>query len=225
MKYNNLSINNKNMTVGLAWALGVGLAMLLLVLFVSSDKAEAFTGLSSQMSVGSRGNDVTSLQNFLASNSLIYPQGLITGYYGGLTRAAVGQFQLAVGLPNVGVVGPLTLAKINEMIASGRNLDIAAPSISSLNANVSGRTAVISWNTSEVASGKVYYSRDPISMIETSSVMAEPFISGTMMTQSAFSGQKSFTIDNLSSGTYYYVVQATDLSGNLSIQKGSFNVQ
>ena len=72
---------------------------------------------------GSRGNDVTALQNFLKSQGAdIYPEGLVTGYYGVLTTAAVGRFQLQNGVvtsasdPGYGYVGPKTRAKINSLL-------------------------------------------------------------------------------------------------------------
>jgi hypothetical protein len=72
---------------------------------------------------GSKGNDVTALQNFLKSQGQdIYPEGLVTGYYGNLTKAAVGRFQLKNGIvkrasdPGYGYVGPKTRAKINLLL-------------------------------------------------------------------------------------------------------------
>ena len=72
---------------------------------------------------GSRGNDVTALQNFLKSQGTdVYPEGLVTGYYGSLTTAAVGRFQLQNGVvtsasdPGYGYVGPKTRAKINSLL-------------------------------------------------------------------------------------------------------------
>jgi len=75
------------------------------------------------LALGSRGNDVTALQNFLKSQGVdIYPEGLVTGYYGVLTTAAVGRFQLQNGVvtsasdPGYGYVGPKTRAKINSLL-------------------------------------------------------------------------------------------------------------
>lgn len=42
---------------------------------------------------GARGEEVRKLQEFLSFNSVIYPQGLITGYFGPLTEEAVEEFQ------------------------------------------------------------------------------------------------------------------------------------
>ena len=63
---------------------------------------------------GMIGDDVRVLQALLAADSDVYPEGLITGYYGRLTAQAVRKFQKKAGLPAVGHVGPKTLEKIKE---------------------------------------------------------------------------------------------------------------
>jgi peptidoglycan hydrolase-like protein with peptidoglycan-binding domain len=65
---------------------------------------------------GDRGEDVSRLQAFLASDVSIYPEGLVTGNYFSLTEAAVKRFQVACGIVSAGDyqstgygrVGPLT---------------------------------------------------------------------------------------------------------------------
>lgn len=74
------------------------------------------------LELGSKGAQVTALQEFLASDKIIYPEGLVTGYFGGLSDAAVKRFQVKYGLagpgnPGYGYVGPKTRAKLNELIA------------------------------------------------------------------------------------------------------------
>src|SRR6185437_2808164 len=65
------------------------------------------------LSIGSTGEDVTQLQTVLiAGGFLAIAQP--TGYYGPLTAAAVKAYQLAHGLPQVGVVGPQTRAALNQ---------------------------------------------------------------------------------------------------------------
>lgn len=56
------------------------------------------------------GGDVTRLQQFLAANPTFYPEGTVTGFYGGLTSKAVGRYQEANGITSTGSVGPITLA-------------------------------------------------------------------------------------------------------------------
>jgi len=66
---------------------------------------------------GMTGDDVKALQAILAADPEIYPEGLITGYYGRLTSEAVRKFQRKNGIETVGVVGPKTLKKLNEKIS------------------------------------------------------------------------------------------------------------
>lgn len=75
-------------------------------------------GLTRQLGSGSEGDDVRSLQEFLAKDSSIYPEGKVTGHYGPLTVAAVKRFQAIYGLTQVGRVGPATLAKLQELMGS-----------------------------------------------------------------------------------------------------------
>lgn len=69
------------------------------------------------LSVGLTNNsDVSCLQAFLASQGGgIYPEALVTGYFGPLTKAAVIRFQQRWLIPATGFVGPLTRAKINGL--------------------------------------------------------------------------------------------------------------
>src|SRR6185436_11962914 len=70
--------------------------------------------LDRQLEFGMSGSDVSTLQTFLALDTSIYPQGLVTGYFGPLTRAAVINFQAKNGIATVGRVGPITLVALNS---------------------------------------------------------------------------------------------------------------
>lgn len=63
---------------------------------------------------GLSGDDVKTLQTLLASDLSVYPEGLVTGFFGQKTAAAVRRFQKKNGLPQVGQVGPLTLEKLKR---------------------------------------------------------------------------------------------------------------
>ena len=80
---------------------------------------------NSDLSLGSKGDDVTKLQELMAKDSEIYPEGLVTGYFGPATQRAVRKFQAKHGLPQVGRVGPATRAKLNEV--SGGQPQSSAP--------------------------------------------------------------------------------------------------
>ena len=72
-----------------------------------------------QLQEGMTGDDVELLQEILATDPEIYPEGLITGYFGPLTKRAVKMFQKKANIEQVGRVGPKTLAKINELLEFG----------------------------------------------------------------------------------------------------------
>ena len=72
---------------------------------------------------GVQNDDTKRLQELLASDNTIYPEGLVTGYFGQLTEKAVQRFQakynlVSSGTPGTtgyGLVGPKTRAKLQEI--------------------------------------------------------------------------------------------------------------
>jgi len=65
--------------------------------------------------VGLRNEQVVCLQEFLKSlGPQIYPEGLVTGYFGPLTQAAVKRYQSSQNIITTGYFGPLTRAAINN---------------------------------------------------------------------------------------------------------------
>ena len=64
--------------------------------------------------VGSQGQEVKNLQNNL--NGLNYNCGTVDGSFGSKTEAAVKAFQKAYKLTQDGIAGPITLAKIDEVV-------------------------------------------------------------------------------------------------------------
>ena len=72
------------------------------------------------LDIGMQNDDVKRLQQLLATDSEIYPEGLTTGYFGPLTQSAVQKFQTKYGLaqegdPGYGYVGPKTRVKLGEI--------------------------------------------------------------------------------------------------------------
>lgn len=63
---------------------------------------------TANLQVGSTGASVTDLQNILKTDPTIYPQGLVTGYFGTATQSAVLRLQARYGLPQTGVVDSAT---------------------------------------------------------------------------------------------------------------------
>ena len=72
-----------------------------------------------QMHEGMSGEDVELLQEILSTDPDVYPEGLVTGYFGKLTKNAVKRFQKISGIEQVGVVGPKTMLRINELLEEG----------------------------------------------------------------------------------------------------------
>jgi hypothetical protein len=198
----------------LSFVLPIFVTLMLLTTF--GNKADA--QITSQLEEGAMGTEVSSLQTFLASSPQVYPQGLVTGYFGPLTRAAVTQFQIAYGIPAVGRVGPQTLVVMNSLINSGLGIDVQAPFISNVDVDTSDDGARISWNTNEVATGKVYYSKTPMPLTEVSVPRTEPVFSGLVLVDNDLDMSKSIDIENLEDSTsYYYVIVARDRDGNVSV--------
>ncbi len=179
---------------------------------------QASAALVSPMAIGTRSAQVTQLQQFLAANSAIYPEGLVTGYFGPLTAAAVTQFQLNYDISPVGQVGPITLARMNAVMNSGLTLDIAAPVITGHVVQVNGLSATLRWDTNSQASGKVHYATQPLQVQEAQTSFTAPYISGLVANGLVGAYNQSVTINGLQSNTvYYYVVESADPSGNVSV--------
>ena len=91
------------------------------------------TVISSDLSVGSRGADVTSLQRFLVAQN--YQGGgswMVTGYFGAATQAALRNYQSQRLLPMTGMADAATRAAIAANCGAGNYNPYAAPSYPSL---------------------------------------------------------------------------------------------
>ncbi len=221
-----LNKNNK-----ISFALVVSLLVSGLVFWSTTTQAQSggFGPISApfsiQMDEGDSGSEVTKLQTFLAGNSAIYPEGLVTGYFGPLTRAAVTRFQSAYGISPVGRIGPITINQLNNL-AFGTGTtgsvsgDINAPIISGVVINRTSNTASIQWNTNELTRNKVYYSTQPLTFFETNTPKTAPLILGQVVNDNTAyqSNFHSLGLVNLIPGsTYYYMIESIDQAGNVSV--------
>ncbi|MHB8651863.1 MAG: S8 family serine peptidase [Minisyncoccota bacterium] len=106
--------------------------------------------LSRSLGHGAKGSDVKALQDTLGEVAGVYPQGLVTGYYGDLTESAVKRFQKAFGLPTTGYVGDLTRGQITDLTKLPARISVDAggneDTVSALIVSYGGR--VISINPS-----------------------------------------------------------------------------
>jgi peptidoglycan hydrolase-like protein with peptidoglycan-binding domain len=209
---------NKNFRIGF-----LTLAALFIVLFASSVGAQKAHAAVGQSSFGSNGSNVSQIQQFLATNPMIYPAGIVSGHYGPLTQAAVKQFQAAYGIQQVGQVGPVTTAKMNDIMSSGFGLDITAPTMINASVQTTRTTATINWTTGVVARGQVYYDTSPIRWDETTGPFQVAYVSGISAPNNTdVRNTQSVTIQGLQPNTlYYYLTRAIDNSGNISVSMPS----
>jgi peptidoglycan hydrolase-like protein with peptidoglycan-binding domain len=78
--------------------------------------------------VGMTGDDVRALQEALAKEPGVYPEGLVTGYYGPLTEAAVSRLKAKHNLEEEGVVfGPKMQAFLNQWLRGEGVKNLPAP--------------------------------------------------------------------------------------------------
>lgn len=91
-------------------ALGIAFAF-------SAVAASAATTYTRDLTIGSTGADVVSLQDTLvAKGFLVIPANVSKGYFGSLTKTALMNYQKSVGIaPALGYFGPLTRAHFNNM--------------------------------------------------------------------------------------------------------------
>lgn len=93
---------------------------------------EATVELTRRLATGTQGEDVRALQILLALDQEVYPEGMITGFFGPLTAKAVMKFQKKNGIEQVGFVGPKTLKKLNEKLKESAVIIIGATTTASL---------------------------------------------------------------------------------------------
>lgn len=80
-------------------------------------KEGAMMTMTTNLSFGSQGTEVASLQTFLeAKGLLIIPVGVAKGYFGQLTKAALIKYQTLVDVPATGYFGPITRGVMANMM-------------------------------------------------------------------------------------------------------------
>ncbi len=181
--------------------------------------AQSVSGITSEMSPGDSGTQVSALQTFLASDSSIYPEGLVTGYYGSLTVSAVQRYQCAQGIvcsgspstTGYGRVGPATLAHIlgGGTISSGADLSapiLTQPAVT----NITSGAVSINWQTNEPAHSAVLYSTAPPAL------SAASFAAMSRVDDTSFGSSANVSLTGLLPHTvYYFVIESVDASGNI----------
>ncbi|MBI5470158.1 peptidoglycan-binding protein [Candidatus Kaiserbacteria bacterium] len=194
----------------------VGIVVALAMMFGFPAPSHADT-LYRQLDIGATGSDVTALQTYLSMDATIYPEGLVTSYFGSLTSAAVSRFQTRNELPPVGRVGPLTLAALNAKMSGGvTSGDVNAPIIFGVNINQATSSATVIWGTNELARGTVYYGTSPLVITELGNGV---IVSGTAGADDVnFRTSHNVLVKGLQPNTtYFYLLHAMDPSGNVNI--------
>jgi len=68
---------------------------------------------------GMNDHDITKIQELLATDSDLYPEGLVTGYFGSLTRKALMRFQERHEIPASGRIDEDTRGLLEEYLSEG----------------------------------------------------------------------------------------------------------
>lgn len=187
--------------------------------------AFGLTMITSSLDLGARGANVTYLQQFLATDTTVYPEGLVTGYYGSLTQAAVQRFQCKQSIvcsgtaasTGYGRVGPRTLAAINAMIGGSGTSDVSAPVMSRPVVSTTTTSATVTWTTNEAARGTLYYSTLPLPVLEASASTGV-VVGGQATTEAGLGFNHSLSVTGLQPSTwYYYAIASVDASGNVML--------
>jgi len=205
-------------------------SVLVLALIIPLYANAAF--ITQTLDFGDSNADVTTLQTYLAQSTIFYPEALITGYYGQLTKAGVERFQtshsiVTSGTPETtgyGRVGPLTLAKLNSALSGtgnpGSNVSWdTVPVLSNPTVTFTNTSATFSWTTNESTTGQVFWSTSPLTANEATGPRQQPYVSGTLAIDSGnLQTGHTVTVSNLQPNTtYYYLVRSTDSAGNMSM--------
>lgn len=191
--------------------------------------------VSTTMGPGSSGSQVSALQAFLAADVSVYPEGLVTGFYGSLTTAAVQRYQCNNGIvcqgdvasTGYGRVGPATLSKIQLQqgtnVGGGVNLpptgfpssgaDVNAPIINRPVVATTSNSATVTWTTNEPSTGRLMYATSWPFLLASASYLAST---------AGYSQSANATITGLQPNTiYYFVPESVDTSGNLQWSFGN----
>lgn len=149
---------------------------------------------------GTTGEDVKKLQQVLASFPDIYPEGLITGYFGKLTEKAVRQLQAKQGIVSsgspettgFGQVGPKTLSVINEVVITGSSGGVSVPT------QESGAT---------VLQSNIKTTNTPQSLVTVSSTSSIPIVIPQNTASTTYTSSSGFGSGGVSPSTPIFVVE------------------
>jgi len=204
---------------------------------MSSPSSCAPLSLARPLAIGSKGADVTTLQEYLVAAGYLHTAP--SGYYGSLTSSAVAAFQKDNGIPILGNVGPLTRAKITALTmcsssgSSSRtplNATSTATSIATTpplfpitpgyggggESGIGNNTPPVITSISSSPDGTtatITWTTDQLSDSHVDYGITSSY--GTATTSATLTTSHSITIISLATSTaYHFRVQSTDSSGN-----------
>lgn len=208
--------------------LGIGVALFFMLLLGATTLPAHAAMISKQLDLGSKGQEVTDLQTYLAGTPAWYPSGLVTGYFGTLTQQGVQKFQTAQNLVSSGTpsstgygrVGPMTMNRLNELMNAGnQSYSETVPVLSPLMIQTTPTTVTFSWTTNEPTTGQIYWDATPIRADEATGPGQTPFVSGNLALDAG--GKQTYHTVTISSlmpnTTYYYFGRSIDVSGDMSV--------
>ena len=122
------------------------LFFLVIFLFGSHIVSAEEISYSNDLTVGSVGADVVSLQTWLESNGyLVMPPSTSKGYFGSKTREALASYQRTIGYPAYGFFGPMTRDYFNKGRGNVNSLNVISPNGGEIWQK--GTTQTIKWNS------------------------------------------------------------------------------
>ncbi len=135
------------------------------------------------LTVGSKGADVTALQQILVAKGLLtMPAGTAMGYFGGLTKSAVAAWQTSAGIaPAAGYVGPKSRAALNAMGGSSSSTTTTTTTTTTgttLPVGCSSNVGFSAITGASCATGTVASGSGVSAMLDSSSPVASTLISG-----------------------------------------------
>lgn len=104
---------------------------------------------------GSKGEDVRNLQRILAQDKAVYPEGLVSGFFGLITERAVKKFQAKYSLPQVGAVGPITRQMLQIVAIVNNSSTIMSPAQISTTTSHSANSSQSSSVSTEIINGNL----------------------------------------------------------------------
>ncbi|MEN9604713.1 MAG: hypothetical protein RJB39_398 [Candidatus Parcubacteria bacterium] len=204
--------NNKTV-LGLALLFGFALAAAL--------PLTASAALYRELQLGMSGSDVSELQAFLATDTSIYPQGSVTGYFGLLTKAAVARYQSRNAISPVGRVGPQTLEYILSQM--GGTVGTVFPWFTGISVIPGNSSATFNISANTNVRAAVHYGTSPVPASENES-QGSVTLGGTQaQVSNTLQTSHSITTGLLQPNTlYYYIAHIVNANGKSSVWFGRF---